>query len=277
MSVKITTLIENNQDNNCLLYNEHGLSLYIEADGKKIMFDTGQSGKFIENAKKLNITLDEADYLIISHGHYDHSGGFTRLVKEIGNSYKLVISEKFFDKKFSYKEEGYRYTGNSFDNKYLEDNNINVNYINNDMYNITENIIIASNFERKTDFEKLNRRFFVEINNKLEADAFSDEMSLAIKIEKGLLVILGCSHVGVVNILETLSERTNMPIYGIVGGTHLVEADEFRLDETIKYFKEKDIKIIGVSHCTGEKAIEKLKIECKDRFLYNNTGNILEI
>ena len=276
MSVKITTLIENNQDNNGLLYNEHGLSLYIEAAGKKIIFDTGQSGKFIENAKKLNITLEEADYLIISHGHYDHSGGFTRIAEEIGNSYKLVVSEKFFNKKFSYKED-YRYIGNSFDNKYLEDNNINVRYTNNDMYNITENIIIASNFKRKTDFEKLNRRFFVEINNKLEVDAFSDEISLAIKLEKGLLVILGCSHVGVVNILETLSERTNMPIYGVIGGTHLVEADEFRLDESIKYFKEKDIKIIGVSHCTGEKAVERLKIEFKDRFLYNNTGNILEI
>lgn len=277
MSVKITTLIENNQDDNCLLYNEHGLSLYIEADGKKIIFDTGQTGIFIENAKKLNIDLKGLDYVIISHGHYDHSGGFTSLVKEIDNPYKLVISEKFFDNKFSHKEKEYKYTGNSFDNNYLQDNNIQVDYVNEDMHNISENIVVVSNFERKTSFENLNDRFFVKINNNLEKDSFLDEISLAIKLKEGLLVILGCSHVGVVNILETLSKRTNMPIYGIVGGTHLVEADEFRLNKTIKYFKEKDIKIIAVSHCTGEKAIERLKNESKDRFLYNNTGNILEI
>ena len=276
MSVKITTLIENNADDNCLLYNEHGLSFYIEADDVNIIFDTGQSGKFIENANKLNINLKQTDYVILSHGHYDHSGGLTSLAEEIGNSFELIISDKFFNNKYSYKEKKYRYTGNSFDKKYLQDSNISVNYINEDIYYVTQNIIVVSNFVRKTNFETLNDRFFVKLNGNFEIDTFLDEISIAIKVKEGLLVILGCSHVGVVNILETLIQRTNMPIYGIVGGTHLIEADEIRLNETIKYFKEKDIKLIGVSHCTGEKAIQSLKCEFKDRFLYNNTGNIIE-
>lgn len=272
MSVKITTLIENNTDDNSFLYNEHGVSFFIEADDINIIFDTGQSGKFIDNANKLNIDLKQANYLVLSHGHYDHSGGVTNLVKEIGNSFQIIINDKFSNNKYAYDENRYRYIGNCFDKKYLEDNNISVKYINEGMYSISSNIIVASNFIRKTNFEKLSDRFFIELNGKFEKDTFLDEIALAIKLKEGLLVILGCSHVGVVNILETLIQRTNMPIYGIVGGTHLIEADQLRLEETIKYFKEKDIKLIGVSHCTGENNVARLKTEFKDRFIYNNTG-----
>jgi 7,8-dihydropterin-6-yl-methyl-4-(beta-D-ribofuranosyl)aminobenzene 5'-phosphate synthase len=277
MSVKITTLIENRADENSFLYNEHGLSFFIETDDINIIFDMGQSSKFIDNANKLNVDLKYVDYVILSHGHYDHSGGFTSFVKEIDNSFELIISDKFFNNKYSYKEKSYRYIGNFFDKKYLQDSNISVNYINEDIYYISENIIVVSNFVRKTNFEILNDRFFVKSDGNFEKDTFLDEISVAIRLKEGLLVILGCSHVGVVNILETLIERTNEPIYGIVGGIHLIEADELRLNETIKYFKEKDIKLIGVSHCTGEKAIERLKYEFRDRFLYNNTGNVIEI
>lgn len=76
MSVKITTLIENNKDENSSLLNEHGLSLFIEIDKMKIIFDTGQSENFIKNAHNLNIDFKKADYVILSHNHYDHTGGF---------------------------------------------------------------------------------------------------------------------------------------------------------------------------------------------------------
>lgn len=97
MTVKITTLIENNSDNPSL-HSEHGLSFYIQVDNTNIIFDTGQSGKFIENADKLNIDLKQTDYVILSHGHYDHSGGFISLIKEIliyknnGSILKSILS-----------------------------------------------------------------------------------------------------------------------------------------------------------------------------------------
>lgn len=276
MSVKITTLIENNADFNSYLYSEHGLSLYIEADGINIIFDTGQSDMFIENAKKLNINLKQSNYVILSHGHYDHSGGFTSLVKEIGNSFKLIISDEFFNRKFSCKDNSYKFNGNTFDKTFINDNNIEVDYINEDTHYISENIIVFSNFKKETKFEKLNNRFFIEQEGKFIKDTFLDEIAVAIKQKDGLLVILGCSHIGVVNILQTIMQRMNMPIYGIIGGTHLIEADEQRLMETINYFKEIDIKFIGVSHCTGGKAIESLKNEFETKYFYNNTGNVIE-
>ena len=95
--MKITTLIEDKSGNKEDLYIEHGLSLYIEVDDKNILLDTGESGKFIDNAKKLDIDLKNLDYVILSHGHYDHSGGLIRLIEEINPDIKLYIGSEFFN------------------------------------------------------------------------------------------------------------------------------------------------------------------------------------
>lgn len=100
---------------------------------------------------------------------------------------------------------------------------------------------------------------------------------MGIKTEKGLIVIAGCSHPGIVNISDTIIERTGMMIYGIIGGTHLLDTDEMRLSRTISFLKEKNIQIIGMCHCTGEKAATEMGLEFKDKFIHNNTGGIIEI
>ncbi|MBK5241202.1 MBL fold metallo-hydrolase [Clostridium sp.] len=277
MNLKITTLIEDNSSADIKLYNEHGLSLYMEIDGMKILFDTGKSGDFIKNAETLNIDLNKLDYVMMSHGHYDHSGGFRKLVEETSNSYKLIVGEDFFNEKYGTIEgDNYKYLGNSFEKGYIHKNNIAIKYIKQDIFYITENIMVFANFKRNNDFELPNKRFQIKQDEKYILDDFYDEIVLVLKGKRGLFVVVGCSHVGIVNILETIIERTGLPIYGIIGGTHLVEADEQRLNKTIDFLKEKDIKIIGVSHCTGEKAAEEIKRQFGERFLYNNTGNIIE-
>ncbi len=278
MKLTITTLIENNTDENGILFSEHGFSLYIEIDEIKILFDTGASGDFIKNAEKLNVDLNKVEYVILSHGHYDHSGGFTKLIDKVGNSFKLIVGEGFFSEKYKGLEgDTYKYIGNSFDEEYINENNILIRYIKEDICYITENIMIFSNFKRNNNFELRNPKFLIKHNESYILDDFLDEIVLAVKLERGLLIILGCSHVGIVNILETIIERTGMPIYGIIGGTHLIEADGQRLNNTINFLKEKHINILGMSHCTGEYAVEKIKHEFKDKFVYNNTGNIIKI
>jgi 7,8-dihydropterin-6-yl-methyl-4-(beta-D-ribofuranosyl)aminobenzene 5'-phosphate synthase len=278
MSLKITTLIENNSDENNILLSEHGLSLYIEIDEKKILFDTGKSGDFIKNAEKLAINLNSLDYVILSHGHYDHSGGLRRLVENIGNSFKLIVGNGFFNKKYKLIEtDKYKFNGNSFDEEFINMNNISTKYVNQDSFNITENVILFSNFERNTNFEVLNKKFYIKQNDEYMPDDFSDEIVLAVKTEKGLVVILGCSHVGVINILKTIIKRTGMHIYAVVGGSHLIEADELRLKNTINFLKENDIQVLRLSHCTGENAIRELEYEFGNKFVYNNTGNVIDI
>ena len=274
MILKITTLIANNSDENNILLSEHGLSLYIETDEIKILFDTDQSGEFIKNADKLKIDLNNLDYVILSHGHYDHSGGFKKLVENTGNSFKLIVGNGFFSKKYKLLESNeYKFNGNSFDEKFINMNNISTKYITQDLFNITEDVMLFSNFERNTDFEVLNKKFYIKQNDQYVIDDFSDEIVLAVKTEKGLVVIIGCSHVGVVNILKTIIKRTGLGIYCVVGGSHLIEANELRLNNTIEFLKENDIQVLRLSHCTGENAIRELQYEFGNKFVYNNTGN----
>lgn len=277
MDLKITTLIENKPSTNLKLYYEHGLSLYIEAGRIKILFDTGQSGDFLKNAELLKADLGKIDYVLLSHGHYDHSGGFEKFTDKSKESYKLIVGKDFFNSKYKLVEEGtYKYNGNSFDESFIDKNNISIKYIKEDMYFISEDIMVFSNFESRNDFELLNQKFRTKHNDKYILDKFSDEMALAVKVHNGLVVIVGCSHVGIVNILKTIMKRTNMPIYGVVGGTHLVEADTLRLNKTIDFFKKNDIKVLRMSHCTGEEATERIELEFGKRFKYNNTGNVID-
>lgn len=275
--MKITTLIENKSGERDELHTEHGLSVHIEVDGRSILFDLGQSGNFIDNAKSLDIDLKKVDYIIISHGHYDHSGGLERFIEEINPNAKLYLGDGFFNKKYRLSgEDDYEYIGNPFDEEFLKSNNIEFQYIKDDISRITENLSIYGNFIRNDEFENTNQDMYLEENGDYKKDLFLDEISLGIKTDKGLIIIVGCSHVGIVNILETISRKTNMNIYAIIGGTHLVKEDDDKINRIIEYIKEKDIKIIGACHCTGKQGETMMGQQLEESFISNNTGVVLK-
>jgi len=276
--MRITTLIENNKDDTGKLFYEHGLSLFIETDNMQVLFDTGQSGDFIKNAKLLNKDLNNLDAVIISHGHYDHSGGFRKLVDDIKVMPKLIIGEEFFKPKFKIISQGeYKYNGSPFDEGFVNSNSIPILKISEEMQYIAEDMIVFHHFNKSNNFEKLNTSFLIKDGSNFIMDEFGDEISLGIITEHGLVVIVGCSHIGVVNILNTISQKIEMPIYAIIGGTHLVAADDIRIQKTIVAFKELDIKLLAVSHCTGENGIRQISQAFDGQFILNNTGNVIEI
>lgn len=288
MKIEITTLIENNPDDHEQLSNEHGLSLFIEADGVNILFDTGKSGDFIQNADKLGKDLTSLDNIIISHGHYDHSGGFEKLVDTIEKIPKLIIGAEFFNPKYKkIGEKEFKYIGSLFNEEYIFKKHIPMKKVKENIYCITENIMVLHNFIRDTEFEKLNDKFFISgregymgtppnQGDSYLQDEFLDEVALGIATEKGLVVIVGCSHVGIVNILQTIRKRIDMPIYAVIGGTHLIEADESRIENTISFFQDMNIELVAVSHCTGEKGVRLIKENLLDKFVFNNTGNVIK-
>ena len=273
--LRITTLIENELKIDESLNAEHGISLYVEVDGKKILFDTGQSGNFVKNAESLNIDLNDLDYVIISHSHYDHSGGFEKLVEEYDSDFKLFLGEGFFKEKHSLSGDIYRYVGSPFREGFLKEKNIETEYVTSIKY-ITENAMIITNFERDPEYENVNEAMCLKEGDKFVFDDFKDEVALAIDTEEGMIVLVGCSHPGIVNMLETIIKKTGKDIYGVIGGTHLMKEDHEKINKVIDYFKEKKIKNIGACHCTGRQGETMFSQQMEDEFFSNNTGDVLK-
>lgn len=163
MELKITTLIENMPGEDARLKFEHGLSLYIEFDGRKILFDTGQTGDYIENAELLGIDLKEIDTFIVSHGHYDHSGGVMKTIDLLRPGTKMYVGWEFFEPKYKILEDkSGKYNGNAFTENDISDKSVNVIKVNEDVTVISGNIIIFKNFKRKNDFENINSKFVIK-------------------------------------------------------------------------------------------------------------------
>ncbi|WP_195923645.1 MBL fold metallo-hydrolase [Clostridium tepidum] len=279
MSIKITTLIEDSKKEKSELIREHGLSIYINTPRCNIIFDTGSSGNFIKNAEKLNVDLQETNYMILSHAHYDHCGGVRSFIENIKCYPELYISQYFFENSNKFKigkEREYKYLGIDFDEKYLIDNGIPINYVSKDILEIEPNIFLVTNFKQDNKFEEFTPNMVIKKGEGYILDNFKEEMALVINTYKGLVVLVGCSHIGIANILSTISKRLNKKIYAVLGGTHLVKSDENRIKKTIDALNGLNIDIIGVSHCTGEFSTTKLK-ELNNKFFLNDTGNILEI
>lgn len=279
MSLKITTLIENMAEESGKLAFEHGFSVLVETEEKKILFDTGQSGAFVGNADLLGIDLESVDMVVLSHGHYDHTGGVPKLLPRIRKKCPVYVGKEFFYPKYKRLEDGsYKYNGNPFEKELLtaKDSRAELHYIEENVTRISDSLVLFKNFKRTNAFEKVNPKFFVKREQGYEQDLFPDEIVLGVRTENGLVLIAGCSHVGIINILEHVKQETKIPVTAVLGGTHLVEANEERLQKTVDALKEYGVQTIAVSHCTGEDGMQILRREFPEGFVLNNTGKQLE-
>ncbi len=257
---------------------EHGLSILIESVDQeptvRLLMDTGQSGIFYDNAAKMGISLEDLSALLLSHAHYDHAGGVKRLIEK-ETVRKMYVGKDFFQGKYYQKKDGtMKDIGIAFSREELEKKGISVCEIKEDMKMIFSGVTIYRNFDRTVGYEQLNPRFFIK-KEEYTKDSFTDEIAVALDTEKGLVVIVGCSHPGIMNILRTIEKRSGKKICGVVGGTHLMEADEERLGKTIADLKEMNINFIAVSHCTGEDNLETIKENFGEKFIFNCTGNVI--
>lgn len=286
---KLTTLIENHGDKEGVLACEHGLSVLIEGEGFRMLMDTGQSGAFYENAEKMGLSLADLDCLLLSHAHYDHTGGLFRLINRGSMPKKVYVGRHFFRKCYHRKADGHmKFIGMKFDRQILHELGVPVEEICTDSLDIAGGVTLYRNFEQITDYEKLNPDFFYQEEDSVCApfgrcadslnyipDSFEDETAVALETGEGLFVVAGCSHPGIVNILTTISARSGRKICGVIGGTHLVDADETRVRKTAEDFKKLGIRYVGVSHCTGDQNLRILKECFGEGFVFNCTGNVI--
>ncbi|MCF7933637.1 MAG: MBL fold metallo-hydrolase [Spirochaetia bacterium] len=273
MSLQVTTLIENTIGEHLGLASEHGIAFYIERDGMKMLFDTGQSDSFLNNAKLLQIDLTDVRHVVLSHGHYDHSGGFSALA-EVITGFDLWIGEGFFVPKYGTVNGSYEFLGNDFDESFLHQHAISFKNVSQAVTEIEPGVYIITRFPRIHPDEVVNPRFVLKTPDGFIPDDFSDEVLVALDTPKGLVVLLGCSHPGMRNMLDAVKHQLGRPIHAVLGGTHLVEAQGVCLQKSITYLEHGDIEIVGVSHCTGTKAMTHIS-ETNSRYFHNRTGTSL--
>ena len=240
---------------------EHGLSFLIE-DDKTILFDVGPSDVFLRNAKQLGIDVEDVDCIVLSHGHWDHGNG----LKFIKN-HKLVCHPECFIKRYRKIDDSYIGLPLSLEEAKTRFDLI----LSKEPFNVTENILFLGEIPRKNNFEAKTTTFYKEGN---EDDFVVDDSALAIKSENGLIIIAGCSHAGICNIIEYAKEVTGLgKVHAVIGGFHLKKVDEITL-KTIDYFKGEKIERIYPSHCVRKPVLEKFSDELGSGRLYS--GDIID-
>ena len=249
---------------------EHGLSLWIEYQGKKILFDTGQSNAVISNAKKLGIDLAKTDAIVLSHGHYDHTGGLP-YVLEVATKAKIYLHPSAVEPKFSKKKSSVKHIGMPESaKKILEKRNVIWTEKPTDLFFDVE---VTGQVPRINDFEDVGGHFFLDENYQ-NPDCLIDEQSLFIESTRGMIVVLGCAHAGVVNILDYISQLTGYKqIYAVIGGMHLLNADKTRIENTIDAFNKFDVQKLVLLHCTGQDVMENFKSVFGDRCIVSGAGD----
>ena len=247
--MKLSVLTENTASPNFTA--EFGLSYFIEYDGKNILFDTGHTDVFLRNAKILNIDINKTDLIVLSHGHWDHGNG----LKYMGNK-SLLCHPDVFKKRYGKMSQ----SNIGLDLSYEELNNKFELIVSSIPYHITKNIIFLGEIPRLNDFESQTTSY---VDSSNDADFVPDDSALAIVIEDELIVITGCSHSGICNIIEYAKETTGLKnVKTVMGGFHLKE-NNTQTKRTIQYFKEQKIKNILPSHCTQLPALAAFYDEFK--------------
>lgn len=260
---------------------EHGFAALVEIPGHNILFDTGQGFGLIRNSLRLKKDLRDVSTVVLSHGHSDHVGGLAAFL-EIKGPCPVIAHPEVFSERFRLipSEDGKekpRSNGMPWTRSYLTTRGAMFDW-RRDFTQIAPDVFITGEVPRKTLFELGSPRLVVSRDGDFVQDPFLDDCSMVLKTSRGLVVILGCAHAGVVNIVNHAIDQTGEKrVYAVIGGTHLGLSPEAQLNPSIEALKEFNIQIFALSHCTGQAAMARLAGEFGDRFAFGSVGFVLEV
>lgn len=259
--MKITALVENVSliDE---IQSEHGLSLYIETEEKKILFDMGQTDLFADNAEKLGIDLSQVDLAILSHGHYDHGGGMKRFL-EINQTASIYINRNAFGQYYNGPE---KYIG-------LDQNLMNEPRIRwTDDEHILSNTMELITYNQETaEYPNYGQGLLQKKAGRFQPDTFRHEQYLLVEEDGKRILVSGCSHKGIVNL--ALWAKPDV----VIGGFHLKKVeDEAELRALGQMLKNMNIQFY-TCHCTGKLQFEQLKKIMESQLQYLHCGETIEI
>ena len=277
MSMRITVLCDNSVGPISGTLGEHGFAALIErVTDEPILFDTGQGFTLLHNAARMKKELAAVSEVVISHGHYDHVGGLMPLLKDFGGV-EVFAHDGIFASRHRIKDTGECYPiGIPFEKSAYEAAGATFN-LSTAFREISPGIMLTGEVPRVTAFEKGDQGLYCDCSGQ-EPDATPDDQSLVIETDKGLVILLGCCHAGLVNTLEHIAYQIGRrDLYAVIGGTHLGFCGQEQLDKSIDALKKTGIRKLAVSHCTGFAAAARLSRELPKEFQMAMVGYTLDI
>jgi len=237
--MKVTILVNNLAESGLLT--EHGLSVLVETGTRRILFDTGQSETvLLGNARSLGAKLDRLDAVALSHAHYDHAGGLGAL-SSILQDIPLYCATGVPERLSLPENHRFKIRASSSPQE------------------IAEGVTMTGHIRRSCPFEPEPEARPGESEKGMTGDIMLDEQALVVECAGGLLVITGCAHPGVVNIVQTAREIGRGDVFALLGGFHLGGASDECIKQTIAALKDSGVRRVYPAHCTGEEATEHFK------------------
>lgn len=277
-TTRITILVENTAVSPLGITGEHGFSALIEKDGHQILLDTGQGMSLENNARRLGIDLTAIDTVVLSHGHYDHTGGLPAVLYP-PRGVRVIAHPDIFALKYAELDtprgKAHPFVGIRLRPEFLEHSLQAVFDFKTEFTKIGPGIFFSGEVPRKTDFEKPDTRLKVEQNGELVPDPLKDDSSLLIETDSGPVVISGCAHAGIINTLNHFSGKTgHQSFHAVIGGTHLgfMGGPGPQLEQSMQALESYNLKLIAVSHCTGQEAAAICYNRFKERFAFAAAG-----
>ncbi len=269
----IKTLVENTSSDKRFC-SEHGLSLYIEFNNQSILFDVGGSSLFIKNAQLMGIDLSKIDYVVISHGHYDHGGGLKAFLA-INHTATIFINKNAFEQHLSLHSEMWIDIGLDPDLKtnpqvVLTDGN----------YHINENALLFSTVQGASYYPSMNSNLYKFDGKKREIDDFDHEQNLILKECNMTILFIGCAHRGVVNIMECIKKQLELVPTHVIGGFHMSSrssniTEDIGVIQSIAKYLKKTSSLYYTGHCTGDNAFRIMKKTMRKQLQKITTGKTL--
>ena len=281
--ITIKTLCENTAAT-AFVMAEWGLSIYIEVEGKKILFDTGAGnpGVLLHNMNVMGVKAKEIEQIVLSHGHQDHTGGLRSLLERMHyespeKEVDIICHPDALQPKYIKTNEKIWHFGCPHIQEELERFGAVFNFSKEPTW-LSEDIVTSGEVPMNNDFESVEPVFYLKERGEFVQDNhIMDDQALFIKTHLGVVIISGCAHRGIINTVQHAQDITGIKkIYMVIGGTHLARVSEYRMAATVKAIKRLGIKKLGVSHCTGLVSGSHLSAELgREIFFNNNAGSVI--